>query len=272
MPFSPPHRIRFAALCWAGAMHCHAVLAADILLAPPPNGGFSVTSSDKTQIRLRVDEASGTVTMPGLASVPQQGTPVCHGPGGVLGDCSAGVVGATGTTGATGATGPAGATGPTGSAGPTGATGAAGPTGASGATGAVGPTGAAGPAGPAGPTGPTGATGATGTQGNAGPAGPTGATGSVSAAVAIRTFTLPNVGSDNCTVVSCCNPGEKVLGGGHAADTGRASPEDAAVYLGESRPVDNCGGTPGTLGWSVKILNSYRANLQSCSAYAICSQ
>lgn len=307
MSFLPPQRKRFIAILCAGALHAHAALAADIVLAPPPNGGLSVTSSDKAQIRLRVDEASGTVTVPGLANAPQQGTPVCHGPGGVLGNCSASVIGATGATGATGpagatgATGPAGATGatgpagtgatgtagPTGATGPagatgatgaagatgsTGATGAAGPTGAAGATGSVGPAGGVGPAGPAGPTGATGATGPAGSTGSTGATGATGAAGSISASVTVREITLQPVNAESCAVISCCNAGEKVLGGGHAASTAQATPEDAAVYVGESRPVANCGGTPGAFGWSVRALNSYRANLQSCTAYAICSQ
>ncbi len=307
MSFLPPQRKRFIAILCAGALHAHAALAADIVLAPPPNGGLSVTSSDKAQIRLRVDEASGTVTVPGLANAPQQGTLVCHGPGGVLGNCSASVIGATGATGATGpagatgATGPAGATGatgpagtgatgtagPTGATGPagatgatgaagatgsTGATGAAGPTGAAGATGSVGPAGGVGPAGPAGPTGATGATGPAGSTGSTGATGATGAAGSISASVTVREITLQPVNAESCAVISCCNAGEKVLGGGHAASTAQATPEDAAVYVGESRPVANCGGTPGAFGWSVRALNSYRANLQSCTAYAICSQ
>lgn len=307
MSFLPPQRKHFIAILCAGALHAHAALAADIVLAPPPNGGLSVTSSDKAQIRLRVDEASGTVTVPGLANAPQQGTLVCHGPGGVLGNCSASVIGATGATGATGpagatgATGPAGATGatgpagtgatgtagPTGATGPagatgatgaagatgsTGATGAAGPTGAAGATGSVGPAGGVGPAGPAGPTGATGATGPAGSTGSTGATGATGAAGSVSASVTVREITLQPVNAESCAVISCCNAGEKVLGGGHAASTAQATPEDAAVYVGESRPVANCGGTPGAFGWSVRALNSYRANLQSCTAYAICSQ
>lgn len=307
MSFLPPQRKRIVAILCAGALHAHAALAADIVLAPPPNGGLSVTSSDKAQIRLRVDEASGTVTVPGLANAPQQGTLVCHGPGGVLGNCSASVIGATGATGATGpagatgATGPAGATGatgpagtgatgtagPTGATGPagatgatgaagatgsTGATGAAGPTGAAGATGSVGPAGGVGPAGPAGPTGATGATGPAGSTGSTGATGATGAAGSVSASVTVREITLQPVNAESCAVISCCNAGEKVLGGGHAASTAQATPEDAAVYVGESRPVANCGGTPGAFGWSVRALNSYRANLQSCTAYAICSQ
>ncbi len=331
MSFLPPQRKRFIAILCAGALHAHAALAADIVLAPPPNGGLSVTSSDKAQIRLRVDEASGTVTVPGLANAPSQGTLVCHGPGGVLGNCSASVIGATGATGATGpagatgptgpvgatgttgatgtagptgATGPAGATGatgpagtgatgtagPTGATGPagatgatgaagatgatgsTGATGAAGPTGAAGATGSAGPAGGVGPAGPAGPTGATGATGPAGSTGSTGATGATGAAGSVSASVTVREITLQPVNAESCAVISCCNAGEKVLGGGHAASTAQATPEDAAVYVGESRPVANCGGTPGAFGWSVRALNSYRANLQSCTAYAICSQ
>jgi len=301
MSFLPPQRKRFIAILCAGALHAHAALAADIVLAPPPNGGLSVTSSDKAQIRLRVDEASGTVTVPGLATAPSQGTLVCHGPGGVLGNCSASVIGATGPAGATGATGPAGATGATGpagtgatgTAGPTGATGPAGATGATGAagatgatgstgatgaagptgaTGSAGPTGSIGPAGPAGPTGATGVAGPAGATGSTGPAGPTGAAGSVSASVTVREVTMQPVNAESCAVTSCCNAGEKVLGGGHAASTAQATPEDAAVYVGESRPVANCGGTPGAFGWSVRALNSYRANLQSCTAYAICSQ
>lgn len=301
MSFFPPQRKHLIAALWAGALHCHAAFAADIVLAPPPNGGFSVTSSDKTQIRLRVDEASGAVTVPGLASAPQQGTPVCHGPGGVLGHCAAvvGATGATGAAGATGATGPAGATGATGSAGPTGATGVAGPTGATGpsgatgatgnagptgatgvagatgatgSTGALGPTGGTGAAGPAGPTGATGSTGPTGSTGSTGATGATGAAGSVSAGVTIREVTQSSVGAQVCAVTSCCLPGEKVLGGGHAASTGQTAPEDAGVYLGESRPVADCGGNTGAFGWSVRALNSYRSNLQSCSAYAICAQ
>lgn len=271
MSFLPPQRKHLIAALVAGALHCHAVMAADIVLAPPPNGGFTVTNTDKTQIRLRVDEASGAVTVPGLASAPSQATPVCHGPGGALGNC-AGVVGATGATGATGVTGPAGATGATGSAGPTGPTGIAGPTGTTGPSGATGATGSAGVAGPAGPTGATGATGATGSTGGTGPAGPTGAAGSVSTGVTVREITLQPVNAQACAVTSCCNAGEKVLGGGHSASTGQTSPEDIGVYLGESRPVANCGGNAGTFGWTIRALNSYRSDLQSCTAYAICAQ
>jgi collagen triple helix repeat protein len=167
--------------------------AANIVVTPAAGGGFAVTDSTSSLVRLLVLD-TGPVTIPFLTSITAvpQATLVCFNAGsGLLGSCVslAGPAGATGPTGPSGPIGPAGAAvagpaGPAGAAGATGtqagATGPTGPTGLPGPRGATGNLGAAGPAGPTGPTGPTGLSGPTGATGNlgaAGPIGPTGATG-----------------------------------------------------------------------------------------------
>ncbi|WP_207215758.1 autotransporter outer membrane beta-barrel domain-containing protein [Pseudolysobacter antarcticus] len=174
--------------------------AADVTVAAPAGGGFSVRDSANSTDWLRV--YNGSVNIPALASSATQANVLCFDTvAGTLGPCAAGsmsgptgAMGATGSAGATGATGfgftgatgatgsgSTGATGNTGPAGATGATGVAGSTGigATGATGVAGTTGALGATGSIGSAGITGATGfgATGANGVAGTTGATGATG-----------------------------------------------------------------------------------------------
>ncbi|MFP5442988.1 MAG: hypothetical protein ACLGIY_05205, partial [Betaproteobacteria bacterium] len=163
--------------------------------------------------------------------------------------------------------GPAGATGPTGSAGPTGATGSAG------ATGATGPAGTPGAQGTAGLTGATGATGSVGPAGATGATGPQGPAGSNAITVNIRPATGTGT-ADSCAVTSCCNAGEKVIGGGYEGASGAGGIEADGVYVAANRPVEGGACAAGVQGWSVRLLNSYRvpALTTACSAYAICTQ
>ncbi|MBD9407998.1 collagen triple helix repeat protein [Acidovorax delafieldii] len=269
---------------WAGqaclALATFSVHAADVSITPPPGGGFVVKGPANTE-RLRVQD-SGEVRVPSLSGTANNNASVLcfDGPTGRLGQCAPGVT--TGATGATGATGPAGltgATGATGATGPAGLTGATGATGPSGATGSAGATGATGPAGTPGAQGVAGLTGATGATGAAGPAGATGATGpqgpAGSNSIAINIRTASGSGSaDSCAVTSCCNVGEKVVGGGYEGASGAAGIDADAVYVAANRPVEGGACAAGVQGWSVRLLNSYRVPslTTACSSYAICAQ
>ena len=192
-------------------------MAADIIAQPPAGGGFAVRNSGNTTDRLRVDEASGTVSIPGLNGATAQEEVTCFdATSGELGPCSGSLFGATGPTGPTGAIGPTGAqglAGVDGATGPTGDTGPTGPTGASMLSGAGAPSngvgadgdfyfdstntavygpkaagawpgsgtsliGPTGSTGPIGPTGDTGPAGVQGVQGIQGTPGTDGVTGS----------------------------------------------------------------------------------------------
>ena len=241
-------------------------LAADITFAPPAGGGFTITNNAQTQNLLRVDEASGTLTLPALPGAGTTATqPVCYSAQGVLSPCNASVLGATGPAGPAGPTGPAGAQGVPGPQGPAGAPGAAGPTGATGLTGPIGPQG---PAGPTGSTGPTGPAGPQGPQGQQGPAGSL-------ANITIRTQT-GSASGDVCQASACCQSGEKVMGGGYQSDAlpsnNTPGSEHGGTFVASSYPDtgNNCG--VGLQGWNISVLNSFRNISPSCTAYAICGQ
>ncbi len=239
---------------WAGqaclALATVSVHAADISFTPPAGGGFVIKGPANTE-RLRV-QGSGEVLIPGLSGTANNNANLLcfDGPSGRLGQCAPNV--STGATGATGATGPAGATGATGATGPAGTPGTAGTPGATGATGATGA---------AGPSGPTGATG------------PQGPAGSNSITVNIRTNSATGT-AESCAVTSCCNAGEKVVGGGYEGASGAAGADADAIYMAANRPVEGGACAAGVQGWSVRLLNSYRTPslTTSCSAYAICTQ
>ncbi|WP_207215757.1 collagen-like protein [Pseudolysobacter antarcticus] len=152
--------------------------AADVTVAAPTGGGFSVRDSSNSTDWLRV--YNGAASIPALGSLATQTNALCFDiTTGTLGPCasgsSVGPTGATGMIGAMGATGVAGAIGATGATG-FGMTGAAGVTGATGVQGLVGVTGPTGVSG-SGATGVTGNIGATGVTGANGFTGATGATG-----------------------------------------------------------------------------------------------
>jgi len=175
-------------LCISLALTVGAAQAADVVVAAPTGGGFSVRDSANSSDWLRV--YNGTVNIPALGSSATQANVLCFDiVTGTLGPCATGALvgptGATGLVGAMGATGVSGATGATGATG-FGATGATG----SGMIGAAGVTGATGIQGPVGMTGATGATGSgvTGGIGNTGPAGVTGANGSTGSSGATGTL------------------------------------------------------------------------------------
>ncbi len=234
------------------------------------------------------------------ASGGETGATGPQGPAGANGTVGAtgpaGAAGPTGATGATGATGVAGATGPigvTGPAGPTGATGATGVTGVAGATGPIGVTGPAGPTGATGPIGVTGATGATGPIGVTGPAGPTGATGPTGVAGATgatgptgatgstgpagtATFTRV-VGAvangEYCTASACCPVGQKVIGGGYAADSSIATDTKTSnsMYVSASYPIGTASTCGAAEGWTMKSVNAYVGVSATCQAFAVCT-
>ena len=111
--------------------------------------------------------------------------------------------------------------------------------------------------------GPAGATRATGPQGPAG------------SALTINVRSANGVGnSDSCAAVSCCNAGEKVIGGGYNAGSGASGAEADGVYVAGSFPVGSGGACGANQGWSVRVLNSYRvpALTTACVSYAICTQ
>jgi Collagen triple helix repeat (20 copies) len=190
-----PHwvRRRRLALAVTAAVASGVGYAANVVVTPPAGGGFAVTDSSSSLVRLLV-QATGDVTIPFLTSISavQQAKPVCFSAAnGLLGPCVL-LVGPTGAAGPTGPTGPVGPTGPAiagpigaagaagamgGPAGATGPTGPTGPPGFAGVVGALGAAGVAGPTGATGPTGPTGSAGAVGALGAGGVAGPTGPTG-----------------------------------------------------------------------------------------------
>jgi len=78
-------------------------MAADIIAQPPAGGGFAVRNSGNTTDRFRVDEAAGTVSIPGLNGADAQEEVTCFDAAtGQLGPCSGSLTGATGATGQTG--------------------------------------------------------------------------------------------------------------------------------------------------------------------------
>ncbi|MBV8617543.1 MAG: collagen-like protein [Curvibacter sp.] len=277
---------------WAG-WPLGSCFAADITFSPPAGGGFTVTNNAKTQTLLRVDEPTGTLTLPALPAASTTSTqPVCYSAQGVLTPCNASVLGATGPAGPTGPVGPQGVAGPVGPTGATGAAGPAGPAGATGPQGAAGPvgptgttgaqgvagpagsTGSQGVAGPVGPQGPVGPAGITGAQGPAGPQGPQGPAGSL-ASITIRSQTGTASG-DVCQVSACCQTGEKVMGGGYQSDAmptnNTPGSEHGGTFVASSYPDTGTSCGTGRQGWNISVLNSFRNTSPSCTAYAICGQ
>lgn len=80
----------FAALWLALALQAPTAFAADITASPPSGGGFAVTNSAGTLDRLRVEEATGAVTIPQLPSAADADTAACFdSTTGELGPCAA---------------------------------------------------------------------------------------------------------------------------------------------------------------------------------------
>ncbi|WP_269750623.1 hypothetical protein [Herbidospora daliensis] len=179
-----------------------------------------------------------------------------------------GMTGATGATGPKGQTGPQGPKGQTGAAGPQGAkgeTGPAGPQGPKGETGATGPAGAKGekgengPAGPAGPAGAKGADGRNGVDGKDGKDGKDGAPGGVTPVIKTGVSSLVDSSSD--IIVTWCDPGKKVVGGGHEVVSG----SDFVKNVSMSKPNVNGNST----GWAVRVTLDHNKSA-SLKVYAIC--
>ncbi|WP_082801402.1 collagen-like protein [Herbidospora cretacea] len=179
-----------------------------------------------------------------------------------------GAQGPAGLQGMTGATGPQGPKGQTGPQGPKGQTGAAGPQGVKGETGATGPQGPKGETGPAGPAGAKGEKGETGPAGPAGPAGAKGADGkdgrdgtSGSVTPVIKTGTETTVDSSSDIVLTSCDPGKKIVGGGHEVTYGA----DFVKNVSMSKPTVNGNST----GWAVRVTLDHNRSAK-LKVYAIC--
>ncbi|WP_161483332.1 collagen-like domain-containing protein [Herbidospora solisilvae] len=176
-----------------------------------------------------------------------------------------GQTGPQGPKGQTGATGPQGAkgdTGPAGPQGPKGETGPAGPQGPKGEAGPAGPKGANGEDGKDGKTGPAGPQGPKGDTGPAGPQGPKGETGPAGGVTpVIKTGTETSVDSSSDYVLTACDPGKKVVGGGYDITSGT----DYVKYVAMSKPTVN--GNSNSWAVRVAIENNRTVKLK---VYAIC--
>ncbi len=79
--------VRPLALLAAFGLGAGAVLAGDITVTPTAGGAFAVKNAGNSADRLRVNE-DGSVLIPAAASGAQQETPMCSGPGGIVGPCA----------------------------------------------------------------------------------------------------------------------------------------------------------------------------------------
>jgi hypothetical protein len=145
-----------------------------------------------------------------------------------------------------------------------------------------GPVGEQGPAGSRGPVGPAGEQGPAGSRGPVGPAGPQGPAGPTYEPGVVQVSGEPTEtdASNPKTAEASCPAGTVVVGGGHvvgpagdapaplsaAPDTPSLSPEQAAMLVLASRPVDRDT-------WQVKAfvgLGAQSAGPWSLRAYAVC--
>lgn len=84
----PTHRFaRPLALLAVLGLGLGAALAGDITVTPTAGGAFAVKNAGNSADRLRVGE-DGTVLIPAAASGAEQPTPMCSGPGGIVGPCA----------------------------------------------------------------------------------------------------------------------------------------------------------------------------------------